>query len=264
MVVQPDAAERLADDPQLLDAAVAVTGTSRPLSLVLETDPDALSVLAALDQRPPVTGDSVDELGRWKRLEELRVAARDLLGLDPLEVTIAAISALAVDVLTAAHRLVAADGPPLAIIGMGKLGGAELNYASDIDVMFAGEGDPAELERRARHLMEVVRTCFRVDANLRPQGRAGPLVRSLGSYEAYWDRWAEAWEFQALLKARAVAGDPDLGTRVRAGRRRPAVVAGLHCRRPAGHAPPQSPERGGAGSSRPHRPGGEARTGRHP
>ncbi len=212
VVVQPDAAARLSSDPQLLDAAVAVSGTSRPLSLVLETDPDALSVLAALDQRPPVTGDSVDELARWKRLEELRVAARDLLGLDPLEVTIAAISALAVDVLTAAHRLVASDGPPLAIIGMGKLGGAELNYASDIDVMFAGEGDPAELERRARHLMEVVRTCFRVDANLRPQGRAGPLVRSLGSYAAYWDRWAEAWEFQALLKARAVAGDPEIGT----------------------------------------------------
>ena len=59
--------------------------------------------------------------------------------------------------------------------------------------------------------MEVVRTCYRVDANLRPEGRAGPLVRSLASFEAYWDRWAEPWEFQALLKARSVAGDAGLG-----------------------------------------------------
>src|SRR6266511_5133980 len=54
-------------------------------------------------------------------------------------------------------------------------------------------------------------SCFRVDANLRPEGRNGPLSRTLGSYVAYWDRWAEPWEFQALLKARPVAGDHELG-----------------------------------------------------
>ena len=197
--------------PTLAAAAVVVTGASRKLSRVLETDPDAMSILAALDRRPPVTGATVEELIRWKDLEELRIAARDLLGLEPLEVTVAAISALATDVVEAALRLVAADGLPLAVIGMGKLGGRELNYASDIDVMFVGDGDPDELERTARRLMEVVRRCYRVDANLRPQGRAGPLVRSLASFEAYWDRWAEPWEFQALLKARSVAGDDGLG-----------------------------------------------------
>ncbi len=144
--------------------------------------PTQCRVLAALDRRPPVTGATVEELVRWKDLEELRIAARDLLDLDPVEVTVAAISALATDVVEAALRLVGAGGPPLAVIGMGKLGGRELNYASDIDVMFVGEGDPDELERTARRLMEVVRTCYRVDANLRPQGRAGPLVRSLASY----------------------------------------------------------------------------------
>ena len=72
----------------------------------------------------------------------LRLAARDLLGLDTLEATVASISALAVDVLTASLDLVVPDGPPLAVIGMGKLGGNELNYASDIDVMFVGEGEP--------------------------------------------------------------------------------------------------------------------------
>ena len=64
-----------------------------------------------------------------------------------------------------------------------------------------------------RAILEIARRCFRVDANLRPQGRDGPLVRTLDSYEAYWERWAEPWEFQALIKARAVAGDAELGQR---------------------------------------------------
>ena len=96
---------------------------------------------------------------------------------------------------------------------MGKLGGAELNYSSDIDVVFTGEGSRNRLERRARAVMEIAGNCFRVDANLRPEGRDGPLVRTIDSYEAYWDRWAEPWEFQALLKARPVAGDAALGNR---------------------------------------------------
>ena len=69
------------------------------------------------------------------------------------------------------------------------------------------------MQRHALRLIEIVRKSYRIDANLRPEGRAGPLVRSLASFEAYWERWAEPWEFQALLKARAVAGDPDLGAR---------------------------------------------------
>jgi glutamate-ammonia-ligase adenylyltransferase len=210
---RPDAAKLLAADPALAAAFVAVTGASNPLTRLLETDPDAVEVLAALDRRPEVAVATADELLRWKRLEELRIAARDLLGLDSLETTVAALSALAADVLGAAHRLVAGEGPPLAVIGMGKLGGGELNYSSDVDVMFVGEGDPVVLQRRAARLTEVVRMAFRVDANLRPEGRAGPLVRSLASFEAYWERWAEPWEFQALLKARAVAGDADLGAR---------------------------------------------------
>ena len=207
----PDAAKVLADDPALVAATVAVTGVSRSLSRVVETDPEALAVLAALDERQPVVGDTLDELMRWKTREELRIAARDLLGLDPLEATTAAITTLATDVLAAAHRLVAPEGAPLAVIGMGKLGGNELNYASDIDLMFVGEGDLEVLNRTARRLIEVARSCYRVDAGLRPEGKAGPLVRSLPSFEAYWDRWAEPWEFQALLKARAVAGDAELG-----------------------------------------------------
>ena len=100
-------------------------------------------------------------------------------------------------------------GRPLAVIGMGKLGGRELNYASDVDILFVTADGPDE--DAARHILQVARQCFRVDADLRPEGRAGPLTRSLESYDAYWARWAATWEFQALLKARAVAGNAELG-----------------------------------------------------
>jgi len=196
---------RLGDGGPLLDAVVAVTGASRFLTRLLVTDAAALGVVADLDIRPPRRAGSPDELTRWKRLELLRIAARDLSGIDRLEAVGAALARLADDVLDAALVLAAPDEvAALAVIGMGKLGGRELNYASDIDVLFAGTGD-------ARPLLALARRCFRVDAALRPEGRDGPLVRTLASYEAYWDRWASPWEFQALLKARAVAGDGELG-----------------------------------------------------
>ena len=239
VAAQPDAATLLADDPALAAAFVAVSGASHPLARFLETDPGALAVLTVLDERPAIAAATGDELRRWKGLEELRIAARDLLGVDSLDVTVAALAALAIDVLGEAYRLLAADGPPLAVVGMGKLGGAELNYASDIDVMFVGDGDPAELHKQARRLIEFVRTTYRVDVDLRPEGRVGPLVRSLASFEAYWERWAEPWEFQALLKARSVAGDAQLGGRFDESAGRAAVVADVQRRRSPGLAPPQ-------------------------
>ena len=197
-------AGRLDDDRGLRDAIVAVTAASRALTDVCLSDARAIEVLAALDRRPALEAEDAAALARWKRLELLRIAARDLLGRDGLETVVGALTALAGDVLDAAWRL--AVEPPLAVIAMGKLGGRELNYASDIDVMFVGEGEGA-----ARQITEVARTCFRVDADLRPEGRDGPLVRSLESFEAYWDRWAQTWEFQALLKARPVGGAAELG-----------------------------------------------------
>lgn len=115
----------------------------------------------------------------------------------------------------------------LAIIGMGKAGARELNYVSDVDVIFVGgTADEAQLDESrsidiatslARETMrgvsaiEVEPPLWEVDANLRPEGKQGALVRSLGSHLAYYDRWAKSWEFQALLKARPLAGDPELG-----------------------------------------------------
>ena len=217
-VHHPDLVERLEAEPELRSGFVAVTAASHFLHRLLAVDPVAVDVLARLHERRPLATDSAVTLARSKRLELLRIAARDLVGLDQLEDVGANLARLGDDVLRAAHGLGgpadAADsgrgggggagGRGLAVIGMGKLGAQELNYASDIDVMFVGDGD-------VRPLLAVARTCFRVDVDLRPEGRDGPLVRSLASYQAYWDRWAHTWEFQALLKARAVAGDETLG-----------------------------------------------------
>lgn len=210
----PGLSDRIEEDDGLLDALVAVASASRSLTQRLVGDAAGLEVLSNLDDRPvqPVTSTAptapveaaVDDLVRWRHREFLRIAARDLTGRDSLEDTGAALSNLAEDVLRAACMLAGPDAARLAVIGLGKLGGEELNYASDIDVMFVGEGD-------ARSVMEIARSCFRVDTDLRPEGRSGPLIRSLASYEAYWDRWADPWEFQALLKARPVAGDAALG-----------------------------------------------------
>jgi glutamate-ammonia-ligase adenylyltransferase len=194
--------DHLEADERLADAFVAVTAASRSLTELVLSEPAAVDVLAHLDRRPALAAG--DEVRPWKRLELLRIAARDLLGMDDLPETGAALAQMAADVLAAATPA----GAGLAVIGMGKLGGAELNYSSDVDIVFVGDDDKA-----ARAVLDVARTCFRVDVDLRPEGRDGPLVRTLESYEAYWDRWAQTWEFQALLKARPVAGDPALGRR---------------------------------------------------
>jgi glutamate-ammonia-ligase adenylyltransferase len=204
-------AVRLEEDDGLARALVAVLAASRSLTRLCETNPRSVDVLADLGDRPPVDARSATALVAWKRLELLRIAARDLIGLDDLEAVVAGLADLADDVLRGAVDL--AEVPrddSLAVIGMGKLGGQELNYASDIDMVFV-DGDGGSGQRAARNVMEVARGCFRVDVDLRPEGRDGPLVRSLRSYQAYWKRWAQAWERQALLKARPVAGDRALG-----------------------------------------------------
>ncbi|MEU9146863.1 bifunctional [glutamine synthetase] adenylyltransferase/[glutamine synthetase]-adenylyl-L-tyrosine phosphorylase [Streptomyces sp. NPDC048349] len=161
----------------------------------------------------------------------LSIAARDVCGTIDVAQTAAELADLATATLRAALRIASAAAPEdaaqcrLAVIAMGKCGGNELNYVSDVDVIFVGEASPGTDEgkgiqaatRLASHLMRICSettvegTIWPVDANLRPEGRNGPLVRTLSSHLAYYQRWAKTWEFQALLKARAVAGDPDLG-----------------------------------------------------
>lgn len=169
-----------------------------------------------------------------RRRELARIASADLLGM--LEVTdvCAALTSVWVAVLQAAlEAMIRANLPvsgrapaAIAVIGMGRLGGAELGYGSDADVMFVCEPTPGVEDsaavRWANGVAEQVRALLgtpsvdpplEVDANLRPEGRQGPLVRTLASYAAYYEQWAQPWEIQALLRAHAVAGDAELGQR---------------------------------------------------
>jgi [glutamine synthetase] adenylyltransferase / [glutamine synthetase]-adenylyl-L-tyrosine phosphorylase len=172
-----------------------------------------------------------DGLRRFKRRELVRVAVRDLTGRVGVQEVGAELADLAEACLEAGVALAAREaGVPLiglAVLGMGKLGGGELNYVSDIDVLFCHRpADGADPQAAALAAERVIRellsglggvtpegTCFRVDANLRPEGRNGPLSRTLASYRAYWDRWAQPWELQALIKVRPVAGDRELAER---------------------------------------------------
>ncbi|KES07355.1 glutamate-ammonia-ligase adenylyltransferase [Streptomyces toyocaensis] len=161
----------------------------------------------------------------------LSIAARDVCGTIEVAETAAELADLATATLRAALALAQAAAPEdaalcrLAVIAMGKCGGHELNYVSDVDVIFVGEAAGGADEdkalraatRLASHMMRICSettvegSIWPVDANLRPEGRNGPLVRTLASHLAYYQRWAKTWEFQALLKARPVAGDPALG-----------------------------------------------------
>jgi glutamate-ammonia-ligase adenylyltransferase len=155
---------------------------------------------------------------RFVRREELRIASRDLLGFLPIERVGAELSDLAEATL---QRVLTSLAPPFsfAVIGMGKLGGRELSYASDLDVLFVHEGDPVAAERIAEALIREIGEqtaegrAWEIDARLRPEGRAGALALTLDGYRSYWRGRAQLWERQALLRARPVAGDAELGRR---------------------------------------------------
>ncbi len=137
-----------------------------------------------------------------------------------VEITERELGALADASIAAALEMLTA-GDRFAVIGMGRLGGNELSYASDVDVLFVYDGEGAsafqEHERTATDLLREIGATtaegqtFEIDARLRPEGNRGPLARSLDGYRQYYERWVEPWELQALLRARPVAGDPDVG-----------------------------------------------------
>ena len=165
-----------------------------------------------------------DALRRFKPPEILRIGIRDILGFATMPETAREISDFAEACVQMALTICREERRdshhlPFAVIAMGKLGGQELNYSSDIDLIFV-HGDDADAGEAIR-LGEAVRDTlakatgsgfvFRVDLRLRPEGRFGPLSRSVASCRAYYESWAEPWERQALLKARVVAGDPAIG-----------------------------------------------------
>lgn len=177
---------------------------------------------------------AVDVLRTAYREQLLGIAALDLTAPDPLVTlpdTAGALADLAQAALEAALVIARAEvgddaaRTRLAVIAMGKTGGCELNYISDVDVIFVAEPAAGESEEEASAVAtdlatRLMRICsastatgalWQVDPALRPEGKNGPLVRSVESHRAYYERWAKTWEFQALLKARAVAGDPEVG-----------------------------------------------------
>ena len=226
-----DALGALRDNPPGIEFLARVLGSGRILGEVLEHVPEELQTIADPAGPPPLkarerliheAGSSLgwrdpdrrmDGLRRFKRREMLAVALADLAGTAETQEVGEALANLADACLQAALQDLDVQ---LGVIGLGKLGGSELNYSSDIDVLFIHDDDPGRAEKAAEELLRAIGEvtpegqAFRIDANLRPEGKKGPLARSLDSYLEYYERWAEPWEHQALIKARAVAGRLDL------------------------------------------------------
>ena len=217
-------------EPRRAAAFVTLACASRTLTEDVLGDPGRLAIVDEPDfdrvrapgevrelLAPAVRADDPDAaLRRANRREFLRIALRDLTGVADLVTVGRDLADLAEAALSTALEI-AAPSQPFAVVGMGKLGGAELNYSSDVDVLFVHDGDAGTAVATAKRLLAVMAApttdgiVFRTDADLRPEGRAGALSRSVDSYLAWWERWARHWEYQALLKARPVAGDRALG-----------------------------------------------------
>jgi glutamate-ammonia-ligase adenylyltransferase len=258
-----------------LSQLLCVCGSSPFLSGIICREPALFRVLF-LDGRIDIRRseaemlaalrDQVDEetdyqalfpiLRRFKVAEVLRIAARDLNGLASLEEVTAELSALAAATLQIAcevtrRALIAEFGHPLTdtptgqreaeltVLGMGKLGGRELNFSSDIDIIYLYSSDQGEtggipdgpertkgkiplhtfFVRMAEMITRAVSQItedgfsFRVDLGLRPEGKSGEIAVSLDSAENYYQYWGQSWERAAMLKARPVAGSLELGER---------------------------------------------------
>lgn len=251
--------QRLIHAPEALRLFCRVTGSSQYFADLIVRNPEYFAILedpgprggtrstayyyrqlSALVAVCRQTEMKRDALRRWKAREMLRIGVRDLVGLADLSTTVREFSHLAdaciqgaLDITLCTLELSPqSPRPRFAVIAMGKLGGLELNYSSDIDLIFVHEdalpdsitlanGRSLEPTTYLNRLSEtLIKTLaeetaqghvFRVDMRLRPEGRFGPLTRSLSSFRAYYENWAEGWERQALLKARFVAGDHALG-----------------------------------------------------
>lgn len=212
--------------------AVQILGEERGL---LPRDRAAIqATMSAAASRKDSPDEAMAAIRAVRRTELIRIAVADLgHGLDLVgvgqaltDLTAATIgAALELAIARVEGDLAGPLGTRLLVVAMGRFGGAETGYGSDADVMFVhqrvpGESaDDAELQRRATAAVTELRRLTGItaadppiglDADLRPEGKSGPLVRTLDSYRQYYDRWAQAWERQALLRATPVVGDDDL------------------------------------------------------
>ena len=201
--------------PDLVDEMV-ISGRLRQRKSAEETLRDLRHGLDDEDQRL--------WLRRYHQAELMRIGLRDILGLADFEQYLTELSGLAdaclqyaLEVVLRKHKI---KTPPFVIIGLGKLGGAEIDYGSDLDVLLVADSKAKKLPALCHLALEVLdlvstRTeqgvAFRTDARLRPDGEKGLLVNTLSAYEEYYRQRGQLWEIQSLTRTRPVAGDLKLG-----------------------------------------------------
>jgi len=246
-------------DREALPFLLQIFSTSQHFSDLLITDPESYDLLRVTEGQPVGREVLVDELAsevdalsdtagvmaalrRFKRRETLRISYGDIIRGQRLEIVTSQISYLADAIVEGAVRFARRqlqekrgvprrpDARPARFValGMGKLGGVELNYSSDIDLIFLYDADGKSdgprpisngefFDRLARDVVKLLTEttemgqAYRVDLRLRPEGERGPMVSSLESAMSYYDVLGRTWERQAYVKARPVAGDLDLG-----------------------------------------------------
>jgi [glutamine synthetase] adenylyltransferase / [glutamine synthetase]-adenylyl-L-tyrosine phosphorylase len=217
-------ARTLVDTPELIDLLVEL-GTSAPTRTVEQVSADLDARLASVDVNDPEAVWSA--IAEIKNGHVLRVGLADFAGaLDPLAVCVE-LTAVAEACVKAALRIVEGSmvksRGALSVLALGKLGGRELGYAADLDVVFVYQGDDDSIEhfsRLAQRLLNGLRQrtirgrLYEVDTRLRPSGSHGLLVSSLTAWRRYHERDAQLWERQALIKLRPIAGDAALGDEV--------------------------------------------------
>ncbi len=232
LAASPWAAQMITRQPQLLDELIA------PQSLMNAPDWAQLAtqLRAELDAHDGDTEAQMDALRRFKQVQTLRLLAQDVAGRLTLEVLSDHLSYLADTLLNETlarcwaglktrHR----DTPAFAVIGYGKLGGKELGYASDLDLVFLYEDDDARAQEVYARLAQRINTwlgtltpagiLYETDLRLRPDGASGLLVSSVEAFRDYQLNHAWTWEHQALTRARFVCGDAAIGTAFEALRR---------------------------------------------
>jgi len=257
--------EKLLPSRPSAERLVRVLGGSRGLTEFIERHPHNLAAFAKDPVLPEsaesvriILGESVGNVDGFSNVvgdaarDALRVRYRELLlqiaifdlsaehplqNIEGVTASLSDIAGAAIEAALSVARTEVLESFPrediafvdLAVIGMGKCGARELNYLSDVDVIYVGESRDESVLTNERALLIATRLAqhtsriiyevskepglWEVDANLRPEGKDGVLVRTLESHLAYYDRWAKDWEFQALLKARPIAGSLSLGNR---------------------------------------------------
>ncbi len=233
----------LRDESITAERLAVVLGSSHYATELLMKSPDAVSLLAdenllqprsrdellseahAIASRYDEPAGAVDALRAMRRRELFRISVAEVLNLSDIETVGNSLTDVTDAVIQGAVAAISrsiANLPRFAVIAMGRYGGGELGFGSDADVMFCFDdsGDAQEAGRAAHQLANELRTLLMapstdpeliIDADLRPEGKNGPMVRSLASFAAYYARWSVGWETQALLRANFAAGDESLG-----------------------------------------------------